>query len=202
MSTATADPKEKRASSLAPFTLEADHPRNCDVILKGIPNCRLRGALSAAKSVWSEKDQDYIRPETRWTAIGKYPEVPGMQVQVNPAELTYTIIDPLHNNERLLERIKKAMKHGAGHVPEKLNGVPPRQGTLTVHEMKTLCRELFRRMQNGDMKLVQGPAPTMEAIEQLPGHFLNDPTPRWRIAQPQFEKDVRDWEDRLTRTGM
>ena len=122
-----------------PFVIVADHPRNCDLLLQCIPGCRLRSALSASKPVIDQKTGEAKIPVDQARHLGQLPQVPGMHLAVNPAELTYEITDPLFGDEEACERLRRAINEtgGATRIPGKLKGVKPNKGTLDIHRMKS-----------------------------------------------------------------
>jgi hypothetical protein len=67
--------------------------------------------------------------------------------------------------------------------------------------MKTLCREVLWLLEAGDVRMVKGQQPTVEAIDELPGNYLLNPGSRVNSAQPLFEKDYPSWIERLTAAG-
>lgn len=187
--------------TVLPFGIEADHPRNNDLLIQCIPNCRLRSAISGVKGHTDEAGNMRV-PIDQARHLGGFPQTPGMQLHVNPAELTYEVLDPLHNNERMCEQIRKYLKEQTGYsVSDKLNGVPPQKGTLDVHRMKSLVREMFWLVEAKEAKKCKGVIPSMEDINELPGHYLLNPGMRVPTTQPVYEKDWDDWVSRLSVTG-
>jgi len=178
--------KEKIDVIVPPFGIEISTPRNGDMRLQSIPGCSLRGAIKA-------------RATCRMMPL--MPEVPGMQLHVNPAKCKYTIIDPLYKNEALCEQIRLVMEHSdllmkPGKV---LSGVPPQEGTLSVDHMKTLCREILYILGSDHAIMVEGPKPDMEDVEELPGDFLLNPGGGIGSGQPRYEKDLPAYERQMGR---
>ena len=131
-----------------------------------------------------------------------FPPVPGMQLHVNPARLSYVISDPLDEDEDMCERIRKYLNTSSPfRTDARIRGVPTTKGSLDVHRMKTICRELFNLIKLGHVKVVKGLTPRMEDIEALPGNFLLNPGSRVVNTQPMFEKDWDKWVEQLTRSG-
>jgi len=205
MSTTISETKTKISVGIQPFGIEADHPRNADLMIQSIPGCRLRGAVVASKGTIvnhdSETGDSVISPDQAMY-LGNYPQIPGMQLHVDPAKCTYSIIDPLYDDEKLCERIKATAKRLCGiHMERKLRGVAPQKGKLDPHRMKTLCREMFNIVQAGEGKTVKGVLPTMEDIDSLPGKYLLNPGSRIFNSQPTFEEDFPVWYDNLVKSG-
>ncbi len=186
-----------------PFGIEIDHPRNADVKLQCIPGVRLRSAIDGTKAIISKKDDDETKvPVDQVRALGSFPKTPGLQVHVNPAELTYMIIDPLHNNEELCLKVHRWFsRNSAFRTSDKINGCPPQEGSLDKHRMKSLCRELFWLVEADEAKKAKGVMPTMKDIEELPGNFLLNPGSTIRNSQPMFEKDLESWIDKIGTLG-
>jgi len=187
---------------IRPFGVEIDTPRNQDVMLQCIPGCRLRGAVRAGKTVRDQQGNESISPD-QVAALGQFPPMSGMQIHVNPERCTYTIVDPMRDDEELLSKVKKAMdRRGAFRTDAKLNGVELQKGELDVHRMKSLCRELLWLLDSDHAKMVKGTKPTMEDVEELPGNFLLNPGSRVPNSQPLFEKDLAAWVAQLNKSGV
>jgi hypothetical protein len=189
--------------SVASFGIEGSTNRNSDILIQSIPGCRLRGEIRADRAVIDRASGLSVIPANQSMFLGQIPPVPGMQLHVSPAKLSYTILDPLSTDLELCEKIKLALQRvseirGAGM---KIKGVPTLTGKLDTHRFKTLVREMVWLVEANEGKVVKGTLPTMEAIEALPGNFLLNPGIRSFTTQPQFEKDWSEWVERLTRSG-
>ena len=199
MSTATAT---KKTVSVPPFGIEADHPRNCDVLIQTVENCKLRSRITPTKMVFDrdrETGEQIERPADA-ELIDGLPEIPGMQIHVNPAECTYVILDPLENDERMCERIKRALDESSPvRTRSRIRGVPSRSGTVSADRMKTLVRELYQIVEAGEASVKKGPRPDIEDIVELPGDFLLEPRPGHGYNRPRYEKDLREWVESLNR---
>lgn len=201
MATETMERQKLDRASVAPFTVEADHHNNCDLKIQSIPGCKLRTAVSPAKT--------YTDPKTGKVRVSRgissqLPPIPGMQIAVNPGDRSYQIRDPLYGDEDACERILDAIQSDENNpfrVMRKVRGVPPVKGTLDEHRMKTLCRELLQIVEAGDAKVVKGSQPALSDIDALPGNYLLNPGSVERNSQPLFEKDFDDWYSQLTRSG-
>ncbi len=192
--TATMD--KPKATLIQPFGVEADHPRNCDLLIQSIPGCRLRGKI---KPVVQTIQGNVATPMLQGQAL---PEVPGMQLHINPAKLTYAIVDPLEDDDAAKQRILNFMRVTQGISADyKIRGVPRQQSELDVHRMKTLCREVCQLLEEGHVRVVKGAAPSRDDVEDLPGKFLLNPGSRIRTSQPIYEEDYDAWVDRLTMQG-
>ena len=201
MSTMT---EKKKNVSVMPFCIEAKHPQNCDVAIQSL-GLVLRGAVSASVEIFDKQwnDEDFEEGKSTRPAAARLidgvGELPGMQLQVDPAGCRWKVIDPLYKNEKRLTQIKKAMKRAAGmSVSDNLSGVPPKEGSVDVHTMKTLCRELLCFIMSGEIKVIKGPVPSLEDVEELPGHFLLNASNMMGWHQPRFEKDYAAWVDRMS----
>lgn len=195
--------KEKKSVSVSPFTVQITHPRNCDVAIQSL-GIVLRGAVSATVEIfdkqWKEEDFDNEQ-KTRPTGaklIEGVGEIPGMELHIDPAGLRWKAVDPLYKNEKLLDRVQKAMRRAGVGVADKLGGIAPREGRVDVHTMKTLCRELLCFIEAGEVKIAKGIAPTREDVEELPGYFLQNASNVMGWHQPRFEKDMEKWGDRMS----
>lgn len=190
--------------AVAPFGVEADHPRNSDLLLQCISGCRLRSAIDGSKPAVDAKTGDLTTPLDQARTLASFPKLPGMQVHVNPEKCTYAIVDPLHNNEELLRRVEKYFQAREGVKPTgRMNGVAPKTGKLDVHQMKSLCRELHNLVTSGEAKIVQGIGmlPKIEDIEEMPGRFMLNPGSMVPNTQPRYEDDLPGWVATLSHNG-
>ena len=195
MSETTTAPVDNRII-VTPFGIEADHPRNCELLLTSIPNGRLRSAFDGMKPAIGRDGQPRV-PLDQAATFSTFPRAPGMQLYVNPKTCEYKIIDPMHKNEKLCAQMGKAL--GGGQ--RKYDGAEPQHGTLDPHQMKTLCREMAFLVESGEAKICHGDLPSKEEIERLPGHFLLNPINRIGTTQPKYEKDFPGWVENLSHSG-
>lgn len=188
--------EKAKATVIQPFGVEADHPRNCDLLIQCIPGCRLRSKI---KPVVQTIQGNVSTPLCQGHAL---PEVPGMQLHINPAKLTYTIVDPLEDDDAAKTRIVNFMRLTQGISADyRIRGAKTQQGELDVHRMKSLCREICDLLDEGHVKVIRGPQPSREDVEDLPGKFLLNPGSRIKTGQPLYEEDYDAWVDRLTMQG-
>jgi len=124
-----------------------------------------------------------------------------MKLHVNPEKLTYVIEDPLYEDEELMEILQQRMEASGMPVSGELRGVAPQKGTLDVHRMKTLCRELLNIIEAGEARMVKGIKPDLEDINEMPGNYLLNPGARIPNSQPQFEKDMPEYVENLRKVG-
>jgi hypothetical protein len=195
---------ETEAISVAPWAIEADHPRNCDLLLQCISGARLRSAIDGSKPTIDVKTNEPMVPLDQAKGLASFPKVPGMQVHVNPEALTYQIIDPLHDNKEMLARVERFLQQTRSIKPSgRLNGVPPREGKLDAHQMKTLNREMLNLVNAGEAKVLKGSIrPDEEDIARLPGYYLLNPGSVVPNGQPRYEKDMEQWVSNLSHSGM
>lgn len=194
--------KDEPRVIIAPFAIEADHPRNDDLLVQAIPGCRLRSAIDGSKAALDRKTGESLVPLAQAQHLSSFPKTPGMQLHVDPANLSYSIVDPLATDDTMCEKVQRWMRQNhATRGDGKIKGVPTQNGKLDVHRMKTLCREMFNLVQEGAAKKCKGPMPSMADIDELPGHFLLNPGSRVPNLQPNFEKDYDAWLEKLTASG-
>ncbi len=196
---------EKKRVSVAPWGIEIDHPRNADVLVQGITNCRLRSSVKAVKDIFTKNPdtgEQEITSAPAHLIAGLPSNIPGQQLHVNPADETWKIYDPLAKEEPKLDRIKKAVETQTDmSVSDKLRGISTSTGKLDKDQMKTLLRELFHLVESGYAKVVLGIKPDMEDIDEMPGDYLTNPLNRTDWGVPRYEKDVSEWKDTLNRVG-
>jgi hypothetical protein len=194
--------EKKQDVIIEPFGIEIDAPRNNDVLMQAIPGVRLRSAISASKPVKNRSNGRMVIPQDQASFLGTFPPIPGMQLHVNPKKLSYTIIDPLADDEDLCEQIKRSMDEASTFRSDgKLKGVETQKGLLDVHRMKTLVREMLWLINSDHAKVIKGSAPDMELVERMPGNFLLNPGSRTPNMQPQYECDFESWKEQLARSG-
>lgn len=186
---------------VVPFGIEADHPRNCDLLLQCIPGERMRSAIDGSKPV-TNKNGDLVTPRDQAAFLASFPKTPGQQLLVDPARLTYKIIDPLSKDPAMLDRIAKFYRSQmAIRTDSQVKAVPDKEGRLDVHRMKSLCREMLDLVKAGEAKICKGSLPSLDDINDLPGYYLLNPGLRTSTTQPTYEKDFEDWVDRLSHNG-
>ncbi len=199
--------KSPRVSSVPAWGIEADHPRNSDLALQSVTGLRLRSAINASRTVKDSRTGEELVPIDQASGLGRLPAIPGMQLHVNPGQGTYVVIDPLYEDQELCSRIQRRIEQLRGtSMGATLRGVPPIKGRVgeagfDEHRMKTLCREMYWLVTSGEARVIKGPLPDLEDIEDLPGHFLLNPGSRVANTQPRFEKDWAAWMDNLVRSG-
>lgn len=180
------------------FTIEADHHNNSDLLLQSIPGCRLRTAILSSRTTIDPKTGD----QRTSRGLGDLPQIPGMRLAVNPEKLSYEITDPLYTDEDACERIRVAINRiNPDRITGRLRGVEPKKGSLDVHRMKTLCRELLWLINAGDAKVIRGAAPNMDDVDALPGKYLLNPGSQVPNTQPRYEEDMEKWVERLAAGG-
>lgn len=186
--------------TIGPFEIEADHPRNSDLLLRCIPNARLRSTIDGTKSIVDSKTGERHVPTDQAIGLASFPRTPGQHLWVDPETCTWKISDPL--TPAHLSSIQRYFKARGGMVvDEKLSGVPDKKGKLDIHQMKSLCREMRWLVDAGEAKHVGGTLPTMAQIEAMPGKFLLNPGATIRNSQPRYEEDFDEWVSQLDRTG-
>lgn len=181
-----------------PFCIEADHPRNDNLLIQSVPGILLRSAFDGSKPVIDSKTGESMVPVDQSRHMAAFPKTPGMRLHVNPEKREYVIEDPLYDDKELCNKIRLYFSRAGQHVKE-VKGVPMQRSNTDVHRMKTLCREMLRLVKNGHAKVVAGALPTLKDIEQLPGHFLQNPGSQVYNSQPRYEKDMDEW---LAKSGM
>lgn len=203
MPTAEVDAMEQTETEclVTPFEVEADHPRNCELLLQCIPNARLRSAFDGMKANVDSRGRPSV-PVDQALMFASFPRLPGMRLLINPKELKYVISDPLHGDSMTCESVRQWMaQYQPMKTGTKVDGVPPQSGTLDVHRMKSLCREITTLVKDGQMKLVRGVLPTEEEVATMPGKFLLNPGSTVQNGQPRYEEDYEAWLERLHTRG-
>jgi len=188
------------SASVPPFGIKADHPRNCDLKIQGIPGCRLRSRITASRTVVGgpQNPDDIVIPPDQSRHLGILPEIPGMELHINPEKCTYKILDPLHGDNKILKRIQRGLEQDDRPFRgTKFAGVPPKEGKLDKHRMKTLCRELVQLLECEHVAMAKGPKPGLEEVNELDGNYLTNPGATVPNTQPMFEKDMADYDAKV-----
>ena len=178
-----------------PFGIRANHPRMSDLFIQAIPGCRLRSTIS------SMRPGPRGIPMGQATALAELPEIPGMELFVNPSKCEYMISDPLNDDEALQIQVAKHMRRQGATTNTKVGGVPTLRGTLDVHRMKTLCREMVNLANANEALVVKGALPEWSELEALPGKYLLNPGSRIQNQQPIYECEWDRWLEQLVRSG-
>ncbi len=193
--------EKKAKASVQPFVVEMTDPRCGDVIIQSIPGCRLRSAIKAVKKVFSPGKGE----ETTFAPSGVVPgmpELPGMQIHIYPGRCKYKIVDPLRGDEKTCGIIKTLLEKNRGvRLGDRLDGVPPQDGSLEPSRMKTLVRELVSMVKSDTARIEKGVVPQMEEIENLPGRFLTNPGSTIRNSQPRYEDELESWVEGMDKAG-
>jgi hypothetical protein len=197
--TVTEEKKKTKVSPVSSFTIEADHPRNADLMIQCIMGIKLRSSIKSTKEIFIQEDGEQVTvPAPGQMVPGLPANIPGMQLSVNPGKCLWRVTDPLYEDERTCERITRAIKQsGSRMVVNKVKGVAPKDGELGIDEIKTLVREMYQLVKAGEARVVKGTNPEMDDIEDLPGEFLTNPSKRTVWNQPRYEKDMEDWRRKI-----
>ena len=201
--------KERHSDTVIvpPFTIEADNPRNSDLIVQSIENCRLRSKIKPTKQIFDRepgmpKGEQVEVPENARMIGGIPRDIPGMRLSVNPMEGTYEITDPLEGDERTLERIQNAINRSTGYkTGNKLSAVRSREGHIDKDRMKTLVRELYFAVEAGHAKMHKGPKLSLEDINDLPGRYLLNASNFSQWNQPKYEDEFEGFKEKINRLG-
>lgn len=195
--TATQDPPKRKTTNMAPFGIQADHPRNSDLMIKTLTNVRLRSAFDSGKSATDAKTGQTVAPVDQVLNFARFPKMPGMELHVDPAAGTYVIRDPLSDEPDLLERWADAQRATQGASSDfRLRAVPTQKGTLDADQMKTLVREMVHLLEAGEAKIVKGPQPTLDAVDGMEGRYLTHPSAHVPNSLPKYEDEIPAWTER------
>jgi|19_taG_2_1085344.scaffolds.fasta_scaffold00758_2 hypothetical protein len=186
---------------ISSFTMEADHPRNCDLLIQNIPGLRLRSAIEGTRPVIDQGSGDALVPADQSRSLASLPRVPGMLIKVLPEECLVIVEDQLDKDERLKSRLLSFLKQNTGFQSESIKGVDTQKLSLDEHSMKTLCRELHGIMEAGEGTLIRGAMPKIKDIDNMPGRYLLNPGSTIQNSQPRYEDEYEEWKDHLSRLG-
>lgn len=192
----TATETKSTSCPVQPFTVEADHPRNCDLLLQSAPGEKLRSRIVANRTVTDNKSGQELIPGDQASALSRFPEIPGMRIKVYPEDKKILITDPLASkkDQDTLDRLRAVLKASPLRNANEVRGVPERTVSLDVDRLKTLCKELHQLVEIGHARIIQGPKKLeMDKIDKLPGDYLLDPGSRVDNARPRYEKDYERW---------
>jgi len=163
---------------------------------------RMRSRITAERPVTDQDTGRRMIPPDQAAYLGQFPEMPGMLLTVKPAELAYSLVDPLEDDEDLCEQIRSAMERNSTFRGKgKLKGCPRQDGKLDVHRMKTLCRELVKMAELGFVRVRKGQVPTLEQVDAMPGRYLLNPGSTIPNGQPRYEDSLEDYVQNLNSRG-
>lgn len=199
MAKATTEPTKTAPRTSPEYSVEADAPRNNDLLMQSIPGVRLRSRILPNRPVIANR-QGESRPIPRDQSrhLGAIPELPGMRLTVIPKELKYRIEDPF--DEEMGENLRRALQSDdrpTNFDPNRpIKGVKTQEGVLDEDRFKTLCREIRNMLDAGEMREQGGSFLALEEIDQLPGRYLLNPGSRTRTDQPRYEDEYEEWAQR------
>lgn len=193
--------KNQESVGMSAFVIEADHPRNRTLLIKSLPNMKLRSAFSAHKPHVDSRSGTHHIPLSQ-VQSSTLPQTPGMQLAVHPNRRTWQSYDPLSDDPELMAQVNGGgTMMTSGMQQFNMRAVPSRQGTLGVDEFKSLVREMVDLLEAGEAKVVNGVAPSREQVDALPGRYLLNPGNLVRSTQPRYEEDFEGWVAELGRVG-
>jgi len=193
---------EEKKTTVTPFAIEFDSCSNSDYKLNSLPEYKFRSAVKSHRTVVDNETGEEAVPVDMVQGLSMLPTIPGMQLHVNPADCSFEITDPLNDRQDLRDRIAKTINsQGAIRADKGIRGVPTVKGTLDVHRMKTLCREMVMLLDSNEAELVKGVKPSLKAISSLPGKFLLNPGCQIQNNLPRYEDDYETWLENLKKYG-
>lgn len=201
MSKESFEEEEVEYSEIGTFTIEADHPRNCDLLIQSIPGLRLRSAIEGTRPVTDQQTGEPMVPADQSRALAALPRIPGMQIRVQPELGLVIVADPLTENSTLCTRLATFLKNHTPHHAEKVEGVEKQKYRLDEHQMKTLCRELVNIVNAKEGTVVEGKKPTLEKVDNMKGRYLMNSGHTSFITQPRYEDQMNEWLEQLSRIG-
>lgn len=188
---------------VAPFGIEITKGNN-DVLIATLGGKRLRGPFSATRSIVDQHGKRRV-PRDQAINFSEYPDTPGMQLYVNPAECTYVIVDPLEKDEKLQDELTQWFRNsrawrGAGG-DAKIRGVPREQHKIEPDLMKNLVREMYNLVTTDEAKVVRGNLPHMTEIDELPGRYLFKLPGVTQWNGPRYEDELEEYRLRVESLG-
>ena len=198
MATATQEkPKVTASIAVPPWGIEIALDNSGDKMISSIPGLRMRGRIDPSRGRKKPNGETFM-PTDQTMELSTLPVIPGQRLIVDPAKLTYAVIDPLEDDETLCDRIHKWLNNrNAFRTDARIRGVPRKTGTLDEDRMKTLCREMVHMVNIGHAIVVKGSLPDDAAVAALPGRFMHDPGRRVQNTQPEYEDDYLEWVARM-----
>lgn len=129
-------------------------------------------------------------------AMSAMPAIPGQTLRVEPREMKAYVEDPLADDPSLLESINAvAQKARSIWKGAPFKAVPVTELILSSDLLKTLIMELYRKLEAGHIKVLEGKLPNREQVDKLPGRELYDPWNNGR--KPTYTDEVGAWHQRL-----
>ena len=185
--------QERRKTIVAPFAIEISDKHNSDQSLNVLPGCRLRGRIEYRPGM----SIDYQKALAGCPAV-----IPGQQLKVFPERKKWRISDPLCDDPALCRQIRDYIVKRRKMKLDEIRGVDATEGEIDVHRMKTLCRKMLQIVEHGSAFVVDGPTPTMEEIDSLPGRYLANASAVTRWSMPVYEDEMESWVASLARGSL
>ena len=181
-------------NTMAEFTVEFGDKRNRSVIVATLRQ-EMRGHFSLRKLYETEEGGRDIGP-----SMQRVPDIPGLFLTVVPKECKAVVYDPWEKKPEMWDKLNAALAGAYAARSGKFGPVDRQEMNLTPDQLKTLCFELAKKIEEGSARLVKGSLPTPKQLASLPGRELFDPMNSGR--KPRYVDEVEAWEQRLdTITG-
>lgn len=142
------------------FTVEACCERNRNPMFEPT-GVILRGA-------WRRSE---LRGAENIDELGKFPDIPGLQITIDPVRKTAVVEDPLsHWSPQEMDALNQAASAIPGFARVKFKIEPSDvRDKMSDNDVKTWCYWVWRMVDAGDAKVVKGSLPSVADIEALPG---------------------------------
>jgi hypothetical protein len=191
-------PKQQaQAIQIAPFIVECGDDRNRGRIPIDVLKLHVRGRWHKAA---------YSRPDggrSIGDRMSKFPDTPGIRLEVKPREGILRIFDPLETDTKLMDAINRAYDEVSEIKTGRKQGAWPEDiHNLDVDEMKSLLLEIAKKVhappEQACMFVIKGVVPTVKELADVPGRELYDP---WSNStdKPKYVDQVPAWRDRWER---
>lgn len=119
-------------------------------------------------------------------SMSRMPDIPGMRMELIFSKNEIRIFDPLADDPDLLDKIN-AVGRDQGISSRPYKAVPERKEEMDNDTFKTMVREIVQLVKAESATVVDGDIPKLEAVDKLPGRYLNDPGNTTTQGKAKFE---------------
>ena len=130
--------------------------------------------------------------------MSQMPTIPGLHLEVDCAQLTYRLYDPLDSDEgkETIERALRVLSQKG--ITSKMKPWPESAGTFqNEHELVTCILELHRLKELDRCQVREGELPSHAEIAASPGRELFEPFSTNRVGKPQFQDEGPAYYEKL-----
>lgn len=192
--------QESRGGRNYQFTVEfgCDYNRNFTITCPPFQGVDIRGRYDTSRMAKRPMGMRDLGSEA--TRIPS--PIPGAMLRIDVRRSTATLFDPLAETtegKEILRRYNELAKR----VPALRQMSPFESLTykLDPDQLKTLLCDLLRKLESGDITVIDGRMPELDELDNIPGHELYDPGNNSH-DKPRYKKDLPSFIDKMRAAGV